>query len=54
MNSVDEILDFAIAREQEAVDFYADLAGRDDLMVQGVNSRALRVTLKRAGQVVDR
>jgi rubrerythrin len=28
MNSVDEILDYAIAREQEAVDFYTDLAGR--------------------------
>jgi len=31
MNSVDEILDFAIAREQEAVDFYADLAGRENV-----------------------
>jgi rubrerythrin len=31
MNSVDEILDFAIAREQEAVDFYADLAERDNV-----------------------
>ncbi|MDH3521732.1 MAG: ferritin family protein [Myxococcales bacterium] len=29
MNSVDAILDFAIAREQEAVDFYTGLAGRD-------------------------
>ena len=28
MNSVEEILDYAIAREQEAVDFYTDLAGR--------------------------
>jgi rubrerythrin len=28
MNSIDEILDYAIAREQEAVDFYTDLAGR--------------------------
>jgi rubrerythrin len=26
--SVDEILEFAIAREQEAVDFYTDLAGK--------------------------
>jgi len=28
MNSIDEILDYAIAREQEAVDFYTGLAGR--------------------------
>jgi rubrerythrin len=28
MNSVEEILDYAIAREQEAVDFYTDLAKR--------------------------
>lgn len=28
MNTVDEILDFAIEREQEAADFYADLARR--------------------------
>jgi len=28
MNSVDEILDFAIGNEQEAADFYADLSGR--------------------------
>ncbi len=28
LNSVDEILDFAIEREQEAVDFYLDLAGK--------------------------
>jgi len=28
MNSIDEILDYAIAREQEAVDFYIGLAGR--------------------------
>ena len=28
MNSIDEILDFAIDREQEAVDFYTALAGR--------------------------
>ena len=28
MNSIDEILDYAIEREQEAVDFYTDLAGR--------------------------
>lgn len=28
MNSADEILDYAIAREQEAVDFYSDLASR--------------------------
>jgi rubrerythrin len=28
MNSVDEILDFAIDREQEASDFYAGLSGR--------------------------
>ena len=30
MNSVDEILDFAIEREQAAADFYADLAERVD------------------------
>ena len=28
MNSVDEILDYAIDQEQQAADFYADLAGR--------------------------
>ena len=28
MDSIDEILDYAIAREQEAVDFYTGLAGR--------------------------
>jgi rubrerythrin len=28
MNSIEEILDYAIAREQEAVDFYTGLAGR--------------------------
>jgi rubrerythrin len=28
MNSIDEILDYAIAREQEAVDFYTGLAKR--------------------------
>ena len=28
MNSIEEILDYAIAREQEAVDFYTSLAGR--------------------------
>jgi rubrerythrin len=28
LNSVDEILDFAIGKEQEAADFYAGLAGR--------------------------
>ena len=30
MNTVDEILDFAIAREQEAADFYHNLAARVD------------------------
>ena len=28
MNTVDEILDYAIDQEQQAADFYADLAGR--------------------------
>ena len=28
MNSIDEILDYAIEQEQQAADFYADLAGR--------------------------
>ena len=28
MNSIDEILDYAIDQEQQAADFYADLAGR--------------------------
>ena len=28
INNVDKILDFAIAREQEAVEFYTDMAGR--------------------------
>ena len=27
-DSIDEVLDFAIGREQEAVDFYTDLAGK--------------------------
>jgi len=29
-NSVDEVLDFAIQNEQDAVDFYTDLAGRSE------------------------
>ena len=30
MNTVDEILEFAIGREQEASDFYLNLAGRTE------------------------
>jgi len=30
LNSVNDVLDFAIEREQEAVDFYNDLAGQTD------------------------
>jgi len=38
-NSIDEVLDFAIAREQEAIDFYTGLAKK-------VDSSALRVLLE--------
>jgi rubrerythrin len=31
MNTVDEILDYAIDQEQQAADFYADLAGRAEM-----------------------
>ena len=55
MNNVDEILDFAIDREQEAVDFYTALAGRDGkgtLLGDGVE-RLIRVQIVTAIEVHD-